>query len=349
MEFAMRSNQHVTVRILSVVCQCAAICCVAADHARAAEDAAGFYLLGTKTAMSGYVPPPGTYVTDLNYFYSGSAGGNAAVGIALRQTGAIAHIDANISIDANAYINAPIALWIAPEKVLGGNIGFGVMVPMGYKRVDVGIDAFANISLPNGIDIPINGHRDFDDNSVKFGDPLLNALIGWHDGNWHWTVGGLLNVPIGPWNTDSITNVSFHHWGLDTTGAVTWLDPASGHEISVATGFTFNWENPATDYKTGTEFHVEWGLIQHLSKTVSLGLAGYHYQQVTGDSGSGARLGPFEGRVTALGPVLTYAFECGKIPISTQWEWMHEFDVKNRAEGDAGILTISMPLSVPGR
>jgi hypothetical protein len=222
------------------------------------------------------------------------------------------------------------------------------MVPVGRKKVDVSIDAFAQITLPDGTVIDANRSFDFDDASTKFGDPVLNALIGWHQGNWHWTVGALLNVPIGPWDTESISNVSFHHWGLDTTAAVTWLDPTRGHEVSVAAGFTFNWENPDTDYKTGTEFHVEWALVQHLSKTFSVGLAGYHYQQVTGDSGSGARLGPFEGRVTALGPVLTYSFTCGQIPVSTQLEWMHEFDAVNRAEGDVGLFTVSMPLSVAG-
>jgi hypothetical protein len=257
-------------------------------------------------------------------------------------------VDLDIKVDAKAYVNAPIAIWIAPDKVLGGNWGLGVMVPVGRKKVDVGIDAFAQVTLPDGTVIGADRHFDFEDASTKFGDPVLNALIGWHQGNWHWTVGALLNVPIGPWESDSITNVAFHHWGLDTTAAVTWLDPARGHEVSVAAGFTFNWENPDTDYKTGTEFHVEWALIQHFSKTFTLGVAGYHYQQITGDSGAGATLGDFEGRVSAVGPVMTYTFECGKIPVTTQLEWMHEFDVENRAEGDVGLVSISMPLSVPG-
>ena len=114
------------------------------------------------------------------------------------------------------------------------------------------------------------------------------------------------------------------------------LRPASGHVL---------WENPDTDYETGTEFHVEWALVRHFSKTFTLGVTGYHYQQVTGDSGAGATLGDFEGRVTALGAVLTYSFALGKIPVSTQWTYFHEFDVENRVEGDAGLLTISMPLS----
>lgn len=320
---------------------------VACNGAWAAENATGFYLLGSKTAMAGFVPPPGTYLVDMNYLYSGNASGAAARGIALRETGVLLNTQADVSVDATAYINLPIGLWVAPEKVLGGNIGFGAMFPVGHKSVDVGIDAFAQVTLPNGTVINANRSFEFDDSTTAFGDPVLNALIGWHDGNWHWTIGALLNVPIGPWQSDSISNISFNRWGVDTTAAVTWLDPKLGHEVSVATGFTFNGENPDTDYKTGTEFHVEWALIQHFSKTFSLGVAGYHYQQVTGDSGAGARLGPFEGRVTSLGPVLTYSFTVGKIPVSTQVQWLHEFDAKNRTEGDMGMINISMPLSVP--
>jgi hypothetical protein len=320
----------------------------AQNDARAAENAAGFYLLGGKTAMAGYVPPPGTYVIDINYYYAGNAGGDAAKGIALRQTNITLNVQADINVDANAYIAAPYALWIAPEKVMGGNVGFGVMVPVGWKSVDIGIDTLTTVTLPNRTIIGPGSHFEIEDSETNFGDPVLNALIGWHEGNWHWTLGALLNVPIGPWDTERVSNISFHRWGLDTTAGVTWLDAARGHEVSVAAGFTFNGENPATDYKTGTEFHVEWALMQHLSKTFSVGLGGYHYQQVTGDSGSGANLGPFEGRVTALGPVLTYTFLCGKIPIATQLEWMHEFDVVNRAEGDGGFLNVTVPLGGGG-
>jgi hypothetical protein len=318
---------------------------LAATQAQAAENAAGIYLLGIKTSMAGFVPPPGTYVTDINFAYSGEASGAAAAGVALRRSGNVT-LDAQIDVTGNAYINLPIALWVAPQKVLGGNVGFGIMTPFGWKDVDVDIDALATLVLPNGTTIQAGRHFEFEDSSTKFGDPVLNALIGWHEGNWHWNVGALLNVPIGPWDTESISNISFHRWALDTSGSVTYLDPKRGHEVSVTTGFTFNGENPDTDYKTGTEFHVEWALMQHVSKTFAFGISGYHYQQVTGDSGSGARLGSFEGRVTGLGPDVTYTFMCGKIPVSTELKYFREFDVENRLTCDAGFLNVTMPLSV---
>lgn len=41
--------------------------------ANAAEGALGFYLLGSKTTMAGYLPGPGIYGSLSNYGYSGSA------------------------------------------------------------------------------------------------------------------------------------------------------------------------------------------------------------------------------------------------------------------------------------
>ena len=325
------------------------------EGALAAENATNFYILGLKTTMAGFTPPPGTYLTDINYFYAGSASGDAAVGIALRR---LANpnlpprqftLQADINLDADAELTAPLLLWVAPEKVLGGNVGFGVIVPYGRKAVDVDIDALATLTLPLlNKTIEANRHFNFDQSSTDLGDPALNALIGWHQGKWHWNLNALLNVPIGPWSNSSITNISIHRWAFDTTGAVTWLDPKMGLELSSAVGFTFNGENPDTDYTTGTEFHVEWALVQHFSKTFSLGFNGYHYDQITGDSGPGATLGDFEGRVTAVGPVMTYSFNLAKIPISTQWSYFHEFDVENRAEGDVGMLTVTVPLSGAG-
>jgi hypothetical protein len=319
-----------------------------AAGAHGAENAAGFYLLGSKGAMAGYVPPPGRYFSDLNYYYSGDAAGSAAVGRALRRLGNLT-IEAEVELEGSAYINAPIVTWIAPGKVAGGNVGFGIMVPYGWKEVNVDLDVLATLTLPSGTTLQAGQRFALEDSSTRFGDPVLNALIGWHQGNWHWNISTLLNVPVGPWDTDSVSNLAFNHWALDTSAGVTWLDAARGHEVSVTAGFTFNWENPATDYRTGTEFHVEWALMQHLSKALSLGVGGYHYRQVSGDTGAGASVGSFEGRVSALGPVMTYGFALGRIPVRTELKWMHEFGAKNRLAGDAGLLTVSVPLSVPGR
>ena len=111
----------------------------------AAENAAGLYLLGTKTSMAGFVPPPGTYVVDVNYFYAGNASGSAAVGVALRRLGDLfpslppptVTVQADVKLNGDAQVAMPTVLWVAPGKVLGGNVGLGVIVPFGRKAVDI--------------------------------------------------------------------------------------------------------------------------------------------------------------------------------------------------------------------
>ncbi len=71
------------------------------------------------------------------------------------------------------------------------------------------------------------------------------------------------------------------------------------HETEVDTPYT---ENNDTDYQSGTEFHLDFTANQFLSETFALGVRGYYYNQFTGDSGSGARLGDFQGESFGLGP-----------------------------------------------
>lgn len=155
-------------------------------------------------------------------------------------------------------------------------------------------------------------------------------------------VGGV--IPSGTYVAGQLSNVSLNRPAIDIFGAITWLDPAIGWDLSAAAGFTFNRTNTATDYKTGDEFHLEWGATKYLTKEFTIGMVGYFYQQLTPDSGGGARLGAFEGRVVALGGTFGYTFEVGKIPVSTRLKGYREFDVQNRMEGTAGFLTVAFPL-----
>ena len=154
--------------------------------------------------------------------------------------------------------------------------------------------------------------------------------------------------PVGDYREGAIANVANHRLATDVNGAITWLDPNIGLDLSVAMGVTFNQENSATNYRTGNEFHLEWAATQNLSKELSIGLVGYFYRQLTGDSGTGAILGPFKGEVTALGGTVGYNFKLGDLPIATRIKVYREFDVQNRLQGTAGYFTLSMPLYVYG-
>ncbi|MCG5233828.1 transporter [Xanthobacter oligotrophicus] len=317
--------------------------------ATAAEQGKSIYLLGVTGSMAGVTPPPGTYVSSFTYVYSGDGTGAAALSVTLPGTGtalpgvATLEVDANVRVEANVALDVLSVLWVAPQQVLGGHFGVGALLPVGYQGVDVNVDARTALTFPDGTVLQGGKSRLISENTFAVGDPLATAFIGWSSGDWHWKVTGLLNIPVGEYDRYSLVNMGFNRWAADLTASTTWLDPKSGFEVSLAGGFTFNGENPDTDYRTGTEFHFEGAVMKHFSKDFALGVAGYHYQQVTGDSGAGAVLGPLKGRVSAIGPNLTYNFQVKDVPVLTSVRWLHEFDTENRLEGDAFFATLTIP------
>ena len=67
-------------------------------------------------------------------------------------------------------------------------------------------------------------------------------------------------------------------------------------------GFTYNFENPDTNYQNGIDMHLDWGASKFLTKQLQVGLVGYVYDQISDDSGSGNQVGSFESRVIGVGP-----------------------------------------------
>ena len=293
----------------------------------AAEGGTGWYLLGSKTELSGYLPPPGVYAQSLNYYYTGNA--NADLNIAgLTLSG---------GIDADAFYSLPTALWVLDQPILGGHFALSATGVIGWKDVRAG----ASLTGPGGATIG----TDIEDEDFNFGDPVLGATLGWHEGKFNWTVGTLVNVPVGFWEKGNLSNIGFNHWGIDATAAMTWLDPELGFELSTAVGLTFNFENHDTDYTSGTELHAEFAATKIMSQQFSFGLVGYYYDQITGDSGKGAKLGDFKGQVLGIGPALNYTFMAGQTPIATNLRYFHEFDVENRLSGEAFFLVVTVPVS----
>jgi hypothetical protein len=63
------------------------------------------------------------------------------------------------------------------------------------------------------------------------------------------------------------------------------LAPLSELQLTVSGGrggggFTYNLENPSTDYQNGVDFHLDWGASQFLSKQLLVGAVGYVYKEV---------------------------------------------------------------------
>lgn len=308
---------------------CIVVACASTLPAFAAEKGVGIYLLGFRGPMAGFVPPPGVYFQNDVYHYSGSAAGSREFPFGGQFVA---------GVDAKMWVDAPTLLWSTPIQLLGGNLGVSVTVPIGGPK----IDAALALSGPSGGVIGQN----LRDSIATIGDPMISTFVAWHSGNFHWNTGVTVNVPVGDYRDGAIANISFNRWAADVFGAATWFDQQRGHELSGNIGFTFNGENPATDYRTGTEFHAEFAAVQHFSRQFDAGIIGYFYQQITGDSGAGARLGPFKGRIAALGGTVGYMFMAGELPVATRIKLFREFAAENRVEGTVAFLTVGIPLSV---
>src|SRR5262245_15726974 len=81
----------------------------------AAEGGASCYLLGSRGPMAGFTPPPGVYIQNDFYVYSGDAG----AGIDLDLGGKLV-----ANVNAKFVLNISTALSVTPVQVLGGNLAF---------------------------------------------------------------------------------------------------------------------------------------------------------------------------------------------------------------------------------
>ena len=105
-----------------------------------------------------------------------------------------------------------------------------------------------------------------------------------------------------------LANLGIGHAALDGGGGYTYFNPQTGQEFSAVAGFTYNFKNPDTQYQSGIDFHIDWGMSQFLSKQVHVGFVGYAYQQIADDFGQHPMLGGFRSRVLGVGPQVGFLF-----------------------------------------
>lgn len=305
-----------------------------ASPVRAAEGGLSFYIEGQSVPLGGIVPPPGLYFDSTTYFYNAKIGGN-------RQTQLGGNVVANVNV--NLVANFATALWVTPVQILGGDLAFAFVMPFGEPAVRAGVllnGPLVNQAFGRPVGVSV-GDRDFNP-----GDPIVSASLGWHAGDWHWKLAGVLSIPAGGYEPGQLSNVALNRTIGDISAGATYLDPALGIELSATAGFTLNGTNAATQYTTGNEFHVDVSASKYLTKEISVGVIASHYQQITGDSGPGARLGPFKGRVTAVGGTIGVTGALGKIPVTARLKVLREVEVENRFQGTIGFFEVSFPLWV---
>jgi hypothetical protein len=186
-----------------------------------------------------------------------------------------------------------------------------------------------------------------EDTLTSYGDLYPTFKLKWNSGVHNFMVYGAGDIPVGDYNPNSLANVAMGHGAIDFGGGYTYLNPATGTELSGVAGFTYNFKNPDTQYQSGIDFHFDWGVSRFLSKQVFVGFVGYAYQQLTDDFGQPAVLGGFRSRVFGVGPQVGYIFPVGDLQGFLGVKSYAEFAAENRPSGWNTWLTFAISEAAP--
>lgn len=288
-----------------------------ASHA--AEYAFTTYPLGSFAFDAGVTPPAGTYVTDSISYFTGSIGGNIDIGGDVFNGGAKGQI-----------FSEGVSILVVPEtKVLDGNLGLLVSVPVSH----ISLEANTTGPLGNTVNRSTEGWG--------LGDTTVALQLGWTLGDFSHTFHVLGVIPTGRYRRGFYPLTGFNRPTLDVGWAFTYFEKNSKLQFNGAIGFTTSWENEATQYQTGDEFHAEWAIGYKFDNGLILGVAGYDYRQITGDSGRGAHLGSFIGTEDAVGPALSYSTVIGETPVTISIRDYEQYNWKNFFHGNVSLASFT--------
>jgi hypothetical protein len=300
----------------------------AVDAAFADEGGISVYVPGFYGSFAAVPSEPGWSLGTVYYHATVDAGANAAF-----PRGGDGQVDLGIKGRGDAVFFIPT--YTFSEPVLGNgqaSVGMLLAVARNWAEVD------ATLTGPLGG--TISGQRD--EALTGLGDLGPFGMLKWNAGvnNYMTYVTG--SIPVGAYDADRLSNTGYGHAAIDAGVGYTYLDASTGREFSIVGGLTYNFENPDTDYKNGVDGHIDWAASQFLNEHVHVGLVGYAFQQLSGDSGEGAVLGDFKSRVFGVGPQIGYKFNASDTTDGyLNLKGFYEFGAKNRPEGWNVWLTLA--------
>jgi len=294
-----------------------------APPALAGEGAGSHYMPGAAGDFAmALIGPPGFYVrSDLVYF----EGNIKSVTLGDRIYS---------SANQDVWVNSVKLIYLAGGGFFGGRLGGVVTIP-------IVLDA----QMSGEAVSPLQGAQS--GNKAGVADIAMSGLLNWAFGNSHASAGLTAYVPVGAYDKNRIINLGRNYASFDPVGTFTWLHPQRGHEVSLTTGFLFNTTNGATDYSSGTEWHLDFMLSQHFSKRFALGLEGAVLQGVSDDSGPlldranailpkiGLQpLGGFRAQYFGLGPAMLVTAPVFGRDVNLIGKYLFDVDHKNRFNSD---------------
>lgn len=303
-----------------------------------------FWLPGTFGSLAATPLVPGWSIGAIYIHSSVSAGGDVAASRTLRFPNRTVPLNINLqaNLKATADIGALAPTYVFATPVLGGQLAINVLAIYGRQQANIDANVSGNLGS-----IGFATERSITRSIDAWGDLFVQPMLRWNQGVHNYMVYGMFNLPVGAYDPSRLVNLGLGHYSIDGGAGYTYFNPQSGWEFSAVGGLTYNFNNPYLDYQNGIDAHLDWGWSKFVSKQVHVGLVGYAYQQITGDSGSGATLGDFKSRVFGLGPQIGVLFPVGDMQGYTNLKGYKEFGAEHRPEGWNVWLTFAVSPKAP--
>ena len=303
---------------------------LSAAPAAADESGVSFWLPGIFGSFSSTPLQPGMSFSTTNYYTSVNGGKSTDFQIGGR---VVAGLDARVDLQYSTLAYA------FQTPVLGGE----AIVSMSSVVADSNVSIFGTLTGPFGR--TISGSRE--QTTTGFGDLYPQASLRWNQGVNNYMTYLTGDIPVGDYSSQNLANIGIGHGAIDAGGGYTYFNPQTGNELSAVIGATYNFINPSTDYQSGIDGHFDWGASHFLTPNVSFGAVGYVYQQITGDGGSGDKVGPFKSRVVGVGPQVTLLFPVAGMQGSIGLKQYTEFNGFDRPSGYNVWLTFAITPEAP--
>jgi hypothetical protein len=288
---------------------------LATGQASAVETGLSIYPKGFSDFMSGVVPPqPGIYFSSTYYHFNGSTGAEVRNGVA------------EFGVDMGLNAGFLRGTYVSDTDYLSGRYAMGGAIAV------AGADLSASLVGPKTAATVHAGNSGFADSI------FTPVILGWDDDKWHWNTSFSLYLPTGGYEAGQL-NIGRNVLGFWPAAALTWFDPASGWDVSGALTFVSMTRNDATDYQSGDLLHLDWAVGNHVTPNWEIGLAANLVQQLSADSGTGAKLGAFKAQSFGLGPAVNYIGKWGNTPVSFSAKWERDVTSTNTIGGD--LITVS--------
>jgi hypothetical protein len=300
----------------------------------AEEGGSGHYFPGSMASFMDSVSATPALVLRYNLLYYGGSVG-PTVGLPIGGTTAL-------GADATTWGSGFTVFW-RPSVDMGKRWSYAMSATV--PVISLQVSASVAVQLPGGA----SASRAKTDSLTGLGDTVVIPLMLNQNVSSNFNINYRLAfyAPTGSYEVGRLANTGKNFWTTEPTVALMYLGTKNGREASLFTGIDFNTTNAATDYKSGHQFHMDGTLAQHLPALGGLagvGVTGMYYQQITGDSGTGATFGDFKSADDTIGPVVSYVRKIGSSDLLLELKWLHEFYTKNRLQGDVVFVKAMIKL-----